>query len=125
MTISLSSNDRDILSKHDPGVRSRAFIELQIVNALIDAAGDAGYRLRVEGEERADTPDDLKRLLFNLDNAVLLVFAGGGKAIGWIRLVFGNDGFDLVSDYSTNLEAFLRPVNDLADFWGARLKPSR
>lgn len=123
MTIHLSETDKQILARHSASVRGRAFVELQVVDAIIKAAVDAGYHLEVEGEEGegVDTSDAsaLKVLLFNLDDAIVLVFNGKGrKAFGWIRLVFGNDGWDLVSDYSVNLEEFLAPVQAVADFWG-------
>jgi hypothetical protein len=124
MTIHLSETDKQILARHSASVRGRALIELQVVDAIIKAAVVIGYRLGVEGEggEEVDTSDasTLKALLFNLDDAVVLVFnsPGAEEPFGWIRLVFGNDGWDLVSDYSTNLEEFLAPVQAVADFWG-------
>jgi hypothetical protein len=39
--------DKEIIKKHDPSVRGRAYIELQIVNKLIEAAKDARYTLKV------------------------------------------------------------------------------
>lgn len=117
MAIQLTDLDRKILSQHDPAVRTRALLELEIVHGLIDAAETHGYFFRVEEEPRAKSAEDLIYQLFDLDDATLLVF-DGGKEIGWIRLVFGNSGYDLISDYSTNLESFLSPVNEMARFWG-------
>lgn len=37
------------------------------------------------------------------------------KCFGWIRFVYGNDGYDVISDYTTNLEDLLMPVNAYAD----------
>jgi hypothetical protein len=34
----------------------------------------------------------------------------------WVRLVPGN-GADVITDYSTNLERTLKPVNDFAALW--------
>lgn len=117
MIINLSDLDRKILSKHDAGVRMRALIELEIVHALIAEATKYGYRLQVVGEPTVHTPGQLISQLFDLDNAIVRVF-DGSVLVGWIHLVFGNSGWDLISDYSTNLESFLKPVNDLASFWG-------
>lgn len=123
MEITLSETDKQILARHSAGVRGRALIELQVVDALLKAARDAGYTFEIEDadEDDGDMSDaaQLKAALFNRDAAALLVFNGNRpQAFGWIRLVFGNDGWDLVSDYSTNLEEFLGPVNAVADFWG-------
>lgn len=38
MKIEMSETDQKIIAKHSPSVRGRAFIELQIVAALIQAA---------------------------------------------------------------------------------------
>lgn len=120
MKLELDAVERSIIDKYDRNVRGRAIIEMAIGNALIKSAGEFGYRLEVEGEDDdVSTPDALKLLLFNLDVATVLVFNGHGrKAIGWIQLVFGNGGYDLVSDYTTNLEAMLAPVNAVAEEWG-------
>jgi hypothetical protein len=37
-----------------------------------------------------------------------------GRYAGWIRLVWGND-VDVISDYSTSLEAIMAPANALAE----------
>ncbi len=39
--------------------------------------------------------------------------------LGWVLFVYGNDGFNVVSDYTTNLEAVLKPANALAEKYGA------
>lgn len=61
--------------------------------------------------------------LFNLDDAILCVYGSYDSYLkddpcGWIRLVFGNDGHNLISDYSTSLETFPKPVHELTKFWG-------
>jgi hypothetical protein len=123
-TIDLSETDKQILARHSPGVRGRALIELQVVDALIRAAQEAEYRLEIADleEDYPDmvTPNDFKLAVFNLDDAMINVYnsPGAEEPFGWVRLVFGNDGWDLVSDYSVNLEAFLAPVQVVADFWG-------
>jgi hypothetical protein len=57
--------DEEIILKHDPRVRPRAKMELKIVNALLEAAEKAGYKL-IEREENEEATKDL---LFNLDEA--------------------------------------------------------
>lgn len=118
MPIQLTDLDRKILTNHDPSVRTRALLELEVVHGIIDAAAKRGFHFRVEGEKLTTSPEELIWQLFDLDDATLLVFDEGSKEIGWISLVFGNDGYDLISDYSTNLESFLAPVNEMASFWG-------
>ena len=35
--------------------------------------------------------------------------------IGWIDFVYGNDGWDVISDYTVNLEGVLKETSELAD----------
>lgn len=122
MTITLSETDKQILARHSPSVRGRALIELQVVDALIKAAKDASYRLEIDASKlslpRRVSDDTFKLALFDLDGDCIVVVDRTPQSLGWIRLVFGNNGWDLISDYSTNLETFLEPVQAVADFWG-------
>lgn len=34
---------------------------------------------------------------------------------GWIWFVFGSNGYDVISDYTTNIEELLKPINDYCD----------
>lgn len=104
--------DNEIILKHDQGCRPRARMELAIVNALIGELARPGYTAKID--EYGNEPTTLKDGLFNLDEAHLIVFKDG-KKIGFVYLVFGNDGHDLISDYSVSLEEFLKPVNEVAD----------
>jgi len=123
MKIDLTPADREILAHHDPSVHGRALIELAIVDALIEAAKLSKYRFEVddlEQDEDASTDDGLKAALFNRDDALLNVYETGGPYKGWIKLVFGNDGWDLISDFSVNLEEFLasEPIKKVDEIWG-------
>jgi hypothetical protein len=113
--------EEEIIRKHDPQVRGRAYIELQIVNALITAAAEADYTLRIDELDEDDMQSyyggDFRTALFDLDDAHVSVLAGT-RRIGWVYFVFGNDGYDCVSDYSVRLGEFLKPVDAVADKWG-------
>jgi hypothetical protein len=92
-------------------------MELQIVNKLIKQTRERGFTLHIEDYTTADMAaygNDFKTAIFDLDEAQILVLKNG-TALGWIRLVFGNNGYDLISDYSINLETFLKPINEFAD----------
>ncbi len=109
--------DNEIIMKHDKGCRARARMEVEIVNRILADAEKAGYSMAIiENEDEPDDyyPNDLKGQLFNLDECHL-AFHKDGKRIGWVYLVFGNSGYDLISDYTVNLEEFLKGANDLAD----------
>ena len=74
------------------------------------------YVVRVNGADDEEN-HDVKSTLFNLDDAVLEIYtrASGYDCEGWVRFVFGNSGYDVINDYSTNLEKFLKPVFEIAD----------
>lgn len=111
--------DTQILARHHTGAHRRVRMELTIVDALIEAAKLSGYKLEVvaggESDEYGDgEPYDVKTALFDLDDAYVYVLDSEGEDLGWIRLVFGNGGDDLISNYSITLDDFLKPINDLA-----------
>lgn len=108
------------LSHYDKDVRGRIQTERAVCRKLIRALHAAGYKLRVVSTDDYETKvgegeAGLMRALFNLDDAFLVPHTVCGTPHGWVRLVFGNDGWDVVSDYTTDLEPVLAPVNDYAD----------
>jgi len=120
--IKLNEVEKQIILRHEPSVRARALLELEIVCALIRRANDCGFYLGIHAlSNRVRSDNELKKELFDLDEATVEVYAdepASPQPHGWIRLVFGNNGYGLISDYSTNLETFLAPVKEVAEFWG-------
>ena len=111
-----TTTDAEVLEHHDVAVRPRARMELKIVNQLLRSAKAAGYKLKVyEYEEDGETGYDVKAAIFNLDEARVEVYNAEDRRIGTILLVMGNDGYDVISDYTTNLEGFLAECDALAD----------
>jgi hypothetical protein len=90
----------------------------------------AGYRVRVDDGEAvspvidcpnpghllsaANSAAQALNLMMTTDMDRLWV-TGHGKKGGWILFVYGNGGWDVISDYTTNLDAVLKPVLDYAD----------
>jgi hypothetical protein len=111
-TKQLFTTDREILAMADSSVRPRMKMELQVVHLLMELAGRYGWKL-VETSE-AENSGDLLTDIMNLDEAVVDVFSATGNPIGWIKLVFGNNGYDCISDYTSNLESLLDPIDTLA-----------
>jgi hypothetical protein len=102
----------------DQGVRARVAVERRIVKRTVKDLLEAGYTLSVfDGEEEsAMTSTDYKLLhdaLLNTDQDFLNVWVNG-KRFGWVRFVYGNDGYDVISDYTVNLEDALKGVNEFA-----------
>lgn len=126
-------------SKHQEEVKpprlchtcQRIDVERKIATKLVKALLDAGYALATdEGEhhfygESNPTRDHQTVLdaLMTTDEEHLGVFdaeeATGqlrvARPFGWVYLVYGNDGWDVISDYTVNLEDVLKSVNDYAD----------
>lgn len=79
-------------------------VEDAIIGKLVTALVDEAFRIEMS----------------DLDGGGLFVYAapdGGHKLEDgyhyWVRLVPGN-GADVIVDYTTNLEATIKPVNDFA-----------
>lgn len=94
----------------------RIAVEHDIVTRTVDALLAAGYHIR-ESEDGAfeDGRDVTLAVLFDLDDAYLIARHKDALKSGWVRFVFGNDGWDVINDYTTNLEDVLAPVNAFAD----------
>ena len=83
--------------------------ERDMVRATIDACIAAGWTLRgaSNGEERIRTIDADKAIecAFACDEGH--VYFGKGEARAWFWIVLGNSGWDVVADYTVNLDAIM------------------
>jgi hypothetical protein len=104
-------------------VAIRQVIEKTIVTAVINDALAAGYSLQ-EDEEGVTTTNaqEMLDLLFNLDDAYVHFITTEDQdglnvenSEGWVRFVFGNYGYDVISDYSMNIEPTLQRALDMGD----------
>lgn len=100
----------------------RMLAETEIATMTVDALLAAGYRLNVnngghEDELPLSTADRQVVLdaMFQTDCEHLKAFKMPNgverRCTGWVFFVYGNGGYDVISDYTTNLEAVLAPVN--------------
>lgn len=85
----------------------RELAETQVILPFVEDAVAAGYTLGVyDGEEQVlpptSDPPAVMAALFSVDEEYITV-CRGGKPVGWVYLVHGNGGWDVVSDYTTNL----------------------
>ena len=113
--VAAAIGDEAIIERADVSVRHRIRIELQIARKTIRTLKAAGFALIADnGEEESHGSErQLIDNLFACDEAHLLV-RGNGKS-GWVFFVLGNDGYDVICDYTVNLEPWLSEVNDYAD----------
>lgn len=111
-------------------VIARQYIEKQIARRLVEDLVAAGYRIgRVDccgtrhgaghscGEENlaAASPgtnnvDQVLAAMFKGDDDHVYVNDARGNYVGWIWLIYGNGGDDVISDYSVDLDRIVEPV---------------
>lgn len=113
----------------------RREVEQKIVSQFVDDALKEGYRLTVSLERGYDIDDcllgsrDKQKILeeaFAGDECHIfvhnptgpLIENGSLATIGWVYFVMGNDGYDVISDYTTRMEELLTKANKLADYYG-------
>lgn len=108
-------------------VCQRINVEAEIVTRTVEALLKAGFALSTDQGEGAFVPakpttsrEIILSALMQTDDEHLFAFAvdapaKSGRHRGWVRFVYGNGGFDVISDYTTNLESVLAPVNAYAD----------
>lgn len=89
-------------------------VEREIATKLIGALISAGYVIScdisddvLEFDHSTDR-EGILAYLFQLEMAELHVFKEGSRA--WLRLIFGEDGWDVVQDYSASLEPLIDPI---------------
>src|SRR5690349_10259819 len=96
----------------------RLGVEGEIVSKAVDVLLAAGYALATDQADgplvpRKDQRRDaaaIKTELMETDDERLYVFAADDpvRPIGWLYFVYGNEGWDVLSDYTTNLEEVLK-----------------
>lgn len=95
-------------------------IETRIVSSLIGEFLVAGLKISVDdGESPESTPSsdrtEIENLLMETDEDRVHVWEGDGQThIGWVHLVYGNDGFDVISDYTLSVEKLMTKTAALA-----------
>jgi hypothetical protein len=102
-------------------VTLRQSIERRIVGRIVADALAMGYLVSVnDGEEttlkRSTDRKAIIAAMFTTDEDRLLFHHPDQKeAFGWIYLVYGNDGWDVVNDYTTNLSVLMTGAERLAE----------
>jgi hypothetical protein len=100
-------------------LKMRMSVERAIVKRVIHDLLANGCTLWIDHDQeggRIDIKDTSKETLdemFACDEDRLYVEFCGWR--GWVFFVYGNDGHDVISDYTTNLENMLKGANALAN----------
>lgn len=109
-------------------VKMRQEIEHKIVSAAITQLLAAGYLLGVnDGEEttihHSTDAKAIEKAMFTTDEDFLFVYVKGDDVNDlrpqyWVHFVYGNDGWDVMSDYTIHLEKDLTEAQKIADHYG-------
>jgi len=97
----------EALSRGENDLARRIKAELRMCRAMVNAALAGGNTVSVcDGEEwvvvNSRDRAAIYAALFSTDEDRIVVRDKAGQRLGWFHLVYGNDGFDVVSDYSDN-----------------------
>jgi hypothetical protein len=101
----------------------RITAEKRMCTALVKACLDRGFLVSVhDGEEWAVKKSSDKTVilaaLFSTDQDEITIRTADGNKAGWFQLIYGNDGYDVVSNSSENevcnaiWKAVLSPLSD-------------
>ena len=105
------------------GVKHRIAVEKQIAFAIIDSLVSAGFLVEInDGEgivvEPTKNEEVLKGGLHTTDEDLLVAYRvdaiGSLKRMGWVQLIYGNLGWDIIADNTTTMEQFLEPAVELS-----------
>lgn len=121
-TLTPAPDDVTFLSsgRVDAAVRDRIVIERAVVRHAATALIAAGCELRLhDGEdfstERTTSVDLIMAELMATDDEHLWVYGPDDSSKGWIYLVYGNDGYDVISDHSVSLTELLKSTDAFSD----------
>lgn len=94
-------------------------IERAIAREVVDGLLRFGYTVDVfDGEgyalKRSCDADAIMDALHATDEDYLYAH-DGDRLAGWVRLVYGNDGYDVIADYTLSLTMALKGAESLAD----------
>lgn len=95
-------------------------IEQQIVEHIINKAINAGYFISIyDGEGYAiklsNDPVAIINAMHLTDTDRVDIVTKSNKYVGYIILVYGNDGYDVIHDYSESLTDFMSPIETFAE----------
>lgn len=91
-----------------------AYVADRLVNAEFELALDDGEELG----ERTTKADKIVKAMGEVEDERLLVYKiGQAEPFAWVRFVYGNgnNGFDVVCDYTTNIEPVMSRVSGYVD----------
>ena len=104
----------------DARIARRVEIEKKICRAVTKALLAAGHSVSVhDGYEivvrKSRSVSAVMAALMSTDQDGLWAHSADGSRVGWVSFVYGNDGWDVIHDYTPALEQVLAPAFDVAE----------
>ena len=101
-------------------IKLRQELERRIARRCILDLIEAGYTVSVyDGEEvtvKCSTKaTEILKAMMTTDEDYLFAMDDKGVRRGWVRFIYGNDGADVINDYTTNLDPALKRTNALIE----------
>lgn len=109
-------------------LHQRILMERAVIRCAVAALIQHGFYVKLYDcddhqalSDEASSEDSIFKImdeLLSCDDEYLRVYRKEGdksRFFGWIHFVYGNDGYDVISDNTVNLEEFIKPASDLAD----------
>jgi hypothetical protein len=90
-------------------VKQRQDVERRIARAFLEVAHSKGYTFKIDngGDDdemiRTEGVEPTLSVMFATDEDRVYILKHG-REVGWVYFVYGNDGYDVVCDYTTNLD---------------------
>lgn len=101
-------------------VKMRQEVERKIAEALVKSALAEGYIISVYNGDDETSPfrtcEKVISHMFATDEDRLYLWKDG-KRFGWVFFVYGNDGWDVISDYTVNLEHIMAEANKISKYY--------
>jgi len=103
----------------NPTAAKRVMVEHRIVRRLLSDLIRAGYKVGLQNEEGtiAKKSRDVEKLMgeiHSVDEELVVAYDDIGY-VGSVYLVYGNSGYDVIADYSLNLETVIGGALRVAD----------
>src|SRR5882724_2820009 len=107
----------------------RQELEHEIARKVIADALAAGYAIDVfDGEDypltKSTDPEAIFSAMFSTDDDRLF-FRKDDKIVGWVWFIYGENGWDVINDYTVNLEDVLKGASELSEQLEAKADASQ
>lgn len=112
------SKDKEVLKRI---ATEKAVIRAFVKTALADGCAISVYDGEAYALKKSTNVTEIMKAIMSTDEDRLNVWKDG-KQIGWVYLVYGNDGWDVINDYTTNLEPLMADCIKVQDKHEARMR---